>query len=220
MLALPLPCLALVTQRQLCTQVPLEQQAEQALDGGVDLVQLREKDLPAGELLKLAERLRQITRGRALLVVNDRADVALACGADGVQLGEESMPVGAVRKVAGRGLLVGRSVHSVAGAVQAEREGADFLVVGTIFPTSTHPDAAASGPGLLEEVGRQVRVPYLAIGGVTADNAASCIAAGASGVAVITAILGMPDPAASARALSESLQQAWARRSAARAGAG
>src|SRR5690606_17494468 len=134
--------------------------------------------LAAGPLLALAERLRDITRRRALLFVNDRVDVALACGADGVQLGEDALPVAAARKVTGRRLLIGRSVHSAAGAEEAARAGAALLVAGTIFPSSSHPGEPAAGPGLLAEVRARVEVPLLAIGGVTAANAGSVTAAG------------------------------------------
>ena len=131
---LPVPCLALVTDRRLCPPGSLADRVERAIAGGVDLVQLREKDLPAGELMALARELRRVTRGRALLLVNDRVDVALACEADGVQLGEAGVPANVARKLMGPELLIGRSVHGEAGARQAEADGADFLVVGTIFP--------------------------------------------------------------------------------------
>lgn len=185
-----------------------------ALDGGVNLVQIREKDLPGALLLALARRLRELTRERALLFVNERVDVALACAADGVQLGEEGVPVEAARRVA-PGLLVGRSVHSVEGALEAQEQGADLLIVGPIFPTGSHPVASAAGIRLLAAVAERVRTPCLAIGGVIPENVASVMAAGAWGAAVISAILGAPDPHRAAGALREAMDRFRAQRPAA-----
>lgn len=210
---LPTPCLALVTDRSLCSGDTLVARVEAAVSGGVDLVQLREKDLPAGELYCLTLEIKDVIGGRAMLVVNDRVDVALAAGVDGVQLPESGLPVGATRRLLQRGMVIGRSVHSVEGAVQAEAEGADFLVLGTIFPSRSHPGAEGAGVGLISHVRKQVRAPVLAIGGVDQTNAASCLEAGADGVAVISSILGAPDPGDAARGLKEALRQAWARRS-------
>ncbi|MBI2965534.1 MAG: thiamine phosphate synthase [Chloroflexi bacterium] len=164
-----------------------------AIRGGVNLVQLREKQMAAGELLVLAREIRKICRSRgALFYVNDRLDVALACDADGVQLGERSLPVDAVRSVAGTRLLIGRSVHSVEGAVAAG--DADLLVLGTIYPSASHPGEPASGTGLIREVTHATSVPVVAIGGITPANAGAVMEAGASGVAVVGVILGSKDP--------------------------
>ena len=156
------------------------------------MVQLREKDMAAGELLVLARRLREICASRALLFVNDRLDVALACEADGVQLGERSLPVAAARMVAGRRLLIGRSVHSVEGAIAAK--DADLLVLGTIYASASHPGEPASGLGLIRGAVHATSLPVVAIGGINPANAAGVIAAGAAGVAVVGAILGAKDP--------------------------
>lgn len=212
MAELPIPCLCLVTDRHQCDsdESGLEDVVAQAVEGGANLVQLREKDLPAGRLLALAQRLRVLTSGRALLFVNDRVDVALASGADGVQLGEEGFPVDAARRVSGNRLLVGRSVHSVEGAMAAEAEGADLLVVGTVFTTASHPGVAATGVGLLEQVRDRVRIPYLAIGGVNVGNVQSVIEVGASGAAVISAITRSPNPRQVVRDMLERMTDAWA----------
>ena len=201
MAELPAPALCLVTDRRQCGGRRLEEVVAAAVDGGVDLVQLREKDMPAGRLLALARCLRGLTRGRALLFVNDRVDVALASDADGVQLGEEGLPVEAARQAAAGRLLLGRSVHSVEGAVAAEAEGADLLLAGTIFPTSSHATAPIAGLGLLERLRDRVAIPYLAIGGVNEGNVDAAIDAGASGAAAITAITMAPDPAEAVKAL-------------------
>lgn len=206
----PLPCLALVSDRTLCEDVPLAEKVAQAVAGGANLVQLREKDLPAGELLRLAQSLRQITAGRALLLVNDRLDVALAAGADGAHLPERGLPVAQARRLLGPDAIIGRSVHSLAEALRAQEEGADYVQVGTIYPSRSHPDVPPVGPWLIEEVTRQLRIPVLAIGGVTAENVAEVMRAGAAGVAVISAILASPSPQLAAEALWRAIEAAWA----------
>ena len=178
-----------------------------AVEGGVDMVQLRKKDLPGRVLLEVGQRLKQAIEGRALLIVNERVDVAQACDADGVQLGEDGLPVPVVRRLLGEGKLIGRSVHSVAAAMQAESEGADFLVVGTIFTTGSHPGAKPAGVELLAQVAEQVKVPFLGIGGVTADNVPEVMEAGASGAALITAILNAQDPRWAAAHIKERMAE-------------
>ena len=212
MATLPLPCLCLVTDRHQCEGRRLEDVVEAAVEGGANMVQLREKDLTAERLFTLARVMRELTRGKALLFINGRLDVALACDADGVQLGEEGLPVDAARQVAGERVLMGRSVHSVEGALEAEAKGADLLVVGTIFPTGSHSGSGPDGIGQLEQVSSRVHIPFLAIGGVTAKNVESVITAGASGAAVITAITRSQDPARATRELTERMKEAWASR--------
>lgn len=201
------PMLILVTDRHRVAGDDLAPAVDRAVAGGVRLVILREKDLPASDLFLLACRLRSITRGRALLVVNDRVDVALATEADGVHLGETGLPIAAARQLgAGRSpFLVGRSVHTSQGATRAEAEGADYLLAGSIFSTASHPEQQPAGVAFLAEVAGKSGIPVYAIGGVTAANAGECIRAGAQGVAAISAILGAPDPEAAARELSAAL---------------
>lgn len=178
-----------------------------AVKGGVNMVQLREKDLAGGELLDLARRLKVAIAGKALLFVNDRVDVALACGAEGVQLGEKALPVEAVRRIGGDRLLIGRSVHSLEGALEAAATRADLLTVGTIFETASHPGTPAAGVGLVRSIASKVTLPLIGIGGIEAENAAQVMAAGASGVAVIRAVLGAHDPEAAARRLWEAISR-------------
>ena len=199
------PCLCLVTDRKRTKSGDAAATVAASLDGGVGMVQLREKDMPPFELLRLARRLRLVTRGRALLVVNDRVDVAMLSGADGVQLGETALDVADVRKLVGPDMLIGRSVHSEVGAVDAECQGADFLVLGTVFETASHPDGRVGGLDLVREVTEAVGIPVLGIGGITPANAASVMEAGASGAAVITAITMSDDPRTAASDLSAAI---------------
>ena len=202
---IPLPCLCMVTDRTRTASGDVVETVSAAVDAGVGMVQLREKDMPAGQLLELARKLRVVTEGRSLLIVNDRLDVALLSGADGVQLGEEAMGVAEARKLIGPNLLVGSSVHSVEGAAAAESNGADFLVLGTLFETTTHPGVETGGLALVEAVTRRVRLPVLGIGGITPANVRSVIDAGASGAAVIAAISMADDPRAAACSLYQAI---------------
>jgi len=208
---IPAPSLCLVTDRRLCSSGSqgLEKAVAGAVRGGVDLVQVREKDLSGVRLLELAGRLRRVTEGSALLFVNGRVDVALACGADGVQLGEDAIPVEAARRVAGDALIVGRSVHTLEGALEAEQAGADFLFVGTVFPSGSHPDGETVGTQLLSEVSKRVRIPFLGVGGIDSSRVSQVMAAGASGAAVISAILSAPDPREAASYLRGAMDEAW-----------
>ena len=182
---------------------------EAAVQGGAAMVQLRERNLPAGRLYELAGRLREITRDRALLMVNDRVDVALAAGADGVQLPEDGLGVEAARTAGGGRLLVGRSVHSVDGAISAESEGADLVVAGAIFETPSHADLEPQGADLLRQISGRIGVPLLAIGGVSSENVDVVLERGASGAAVITAITESDDPMAAARGLIGRMASPW-----------
>jgi thiamine-phosphate pyrophosphorylase len=209
---LPQPCLCLVTDRSVTDGdlAELVDRAAQAVQGGVDLVQLREKDLPAGELLGLAASLMDAISGRARLIINGRADLALAAGAQGVQLGEDGPPVSAARKTLGDRALIGRSVHSESAASQAVADGANFLIVGTMFASRSHPSEEPAGTELMRQISRNSGLPLIGIGGITPENAPEVIQAGGSGVAVITSILAASDPEATAKRLREAICEAWA----------
>ena len=210
---LPIPCLMLVTDRSLCGGADgLVAAVEAAVQGGADAVQLREKDLPPEDLLPLARRLRQATLGRALLLVNGSLDVALAVEADGVHLPASALSVWRPREavpVDGQGFLVGRSVHSLEAARRAEAEGADYLVAGPVYETRSHPGREPAGLSLIEGITRRVRVPVLAIGGVNAGRVDEVVRAGASGVAVISAVLAAADRRAAAGDLRRALDAVW-----------
>ena len=205
-----LPSLCLVTDSKRFS-VPVEDVVEQAVEAGVNMVQLREREMSSERLLELAISLRDITRGKALLFVNRRVDIAVASGADGVQLGEESVPILVVRRMGG-GLIIGKSVHGVKKALQAERDGADFLMAGTIFPTDSHPGLPTRGLEFIRQLRRSVSIPLLAIGGIRLDSIASVMESGASGAAAIGAIGGAPAPGKAAEDLLKAMNDAWAAR--------
>ena len=207
--SIPRPALCLVTDRRLCHDAPLVQKVALAVEGGVNIVQLREKDLPGRPLLDLAMKIRHAIDGNALLVVNERVDVALLSSADGVHLGEEALHPSDARSLVGDGMIIGRSVHDYEGALEVQREDADYLIVGSIFATRSHPGQTPQGLPLVQRLTPRLRIPFLGIGGINAENAADVIRAGASGVAVISAILASPQPKEAARRLKCAVLSAW-----------
>ncbi len=202
---LPWPCLCLVTDRRLGGKELLVSKVAHAVAGGVNLVQLREKDLPGRPLLNLATELRAVISSSTLLLINERVDVAAAARADGVQLGEEALPTKEARKILGPEALIGRSVHSEQGAKLADAEGADFLLVGTMYATSSHPGHEPAGPDLIRRIAASCSLPLMGIGGINEANLGPVLEAGAQGVAVISSILASPDPEKAARGLRQAM---------------
>ena len=184
--------LYLITDRSLFPAADLLLTAvEDALKGGVKAVQLREKDLETGALLKMARLLRDLTeKYNARLFINDRVDIALVVRADGVHLSRESIPAHAARKIAGNKFMIGVSTHSISEACEAEKEGADFITLGPVFRTpSKMRYGEPVGVNTLKEVKAKVSIPVFAIGGINVDVAKKVREAGADGVALISAIL-------------------------------
>ena len=224
-----LPCLCLVADCSVVAPDELPGRVAAAVDGGVSMVQLRAKEMPGGLMLSLALELARTIDGRATLLVNERVDVAATAKVPGVQLGEQALAARDARQLLAPGSLVGRSVHSVEGAMQAAADGADFLVVGTMFQTGSHPGEAPAGPQLMRNVAARVGgadgPPLIGIGGITPDNVDAVIGAGASGVAVIRSILSADDPRTAAEQMRLALAESWQRHGAlldngARPGAG
>ena len=178
----------------------LEAFLEAAVRGGVDQVQVREKGLPDGELLRILERARAITRRLGIpMVVNDRADLAVLVGADFVHVGQDDLPSDAVRRL---GVSVGLSTHARAEIDTAE---ADYIGVGPVFATPTKPGRPPVGLELVRYAADNARRPWFAIGGIDASNAADVVAAGARRIAVVRAIGEALDPEAAARELRAAL---------------
>jgi thiamine-phosphate pyrophosphorylase len=195
--------LYLCTDRLLSKGRPITQAVEAAIAGGVSLVQIREKEAETRGFYNIARELRSLTKRHGIpLVVNDRIDIALAIEADGLHLGQTDMPLEVARRLVGENMFIGISASTVEEALTAERGGADYLGVGAVYPTGSKADAgAAIGPGRLREIRAAVRLPLVAIGGICPANAGQVMAAGADGVAVISAILSQPDIQAAAAAL-------------------
>jgi thiamine-phosphate pyrophosphorylase len=206
---LRLPILCFVVGPADVKEGEIEATVASAVAGGVTMVQLRAKEMPAGQLLDLARRLKTLTRGKALLVINDRLDVAIAAEVDGAELPEAGLPTIAARGLIGKHAVLGRSVHSVEGAVQAAREGAEFVIAGTVFKSPSKPDAKPAGTAVVTEISKAVTIPVVGIGGITAANVGDVIKAGGGGVAVISAIARAADPKVAAEELSQALKEAW-----------
>lgn len=191
--------------------VPLEEALWLAALGGADVIQIREKKAPALAVYEFALSLLARLDERQVpsrVFVNDRLDVAMAVGAAGVHLAAKSIPVAAARKIVdqvGGGLIVGCSVHSLEEAVAAEAAGADYVTFGHIFPTASHPGLPPKGVRQLAQVVEAVSIPVVAIGGMDASNVGEVLATGASGVAVIGAVLEAQDPRAAAERLKEAM---------------
>jgi thiamine-phosphate pyrophosphorylase len=199
--------LCLVTDRAQTRGRDLVGVVVECLAAGLPAVQVREKDLGAAELAALCRRLRVPTRERgALLIVNDRVDVALAVGADAVQRTGASLAVDDIRAITGPRLRIGASVHSLDDAVDAEAKGADWIVFGPVYDTpSKRRYGAPQGLDALAKVTGRVRLPVIAIGGVTPERVREVRAAGAHGVAAIAAILNAPSPADAVRHFLDAL---------------
>jgi thiamine-phosphate pyrophosphorylase len=177
--------------------------AAEALAGGASVLQLRVKGRPAGEVLEAAQRLVALARGRALVIVNDRADLAVLAGADGVHVGDEDLPVAAARAVAGPDLLVGRSTRTLADGLAALAVGADHVGFGPVFATATKRiEEAPRGLAMLAEVARRLPAPVVAIGGIGLDTIGPVAAAGAAAAAVIGALFDGGEPRRRAEALA------------------
>lgn len=201
----------LVTQANRSRDRSTEEIVAAAIDGGVTAVQLREKNATVRERYELATELREQTRTAGVtFIVNDRVDIAAAVDADGVHLGDDDLPIPAAREVLGSERCIGRSVSTVEAAEAAERAGADYLGVGAIYATTSKdvPDAEAEiGIETVADITAVVDVPIVGIGGVTPENARDVVAAGADGVAVISAITAADDPAAATRQLADTVEE-------------
>ena len=190
------------TDRGLMSSATIEENVEAALTGGATVVQLREKHCSSREFYELAVRVRAIARRfGAPLIVNDRVDIALAAGADGVHVGQSDLPCAAVRRLVGEGMLVGVSAGSVAEALAAAREGADYLGVGAMYATGTKEDAGLVTMEELKNIRRAVELPIVVIGGIIKATLGNFKGMGIEGIAVVSAIAAQKDPTAAAREL-------------------
>jgi len=201
----------LVTQASLSAGRTTDELVADAIAGGVGVVQLREKDRSARERYELGQELRELTREAGVtFIVNDRVDLAQALDADGVHLGDDDLSVSVARDLLGDDALIGRSVSTVEDAREAAAAGADYLGVGAVFATGSKDDIDddehAVGTDRVAAIADAVDIPFVGIGGITAENATEVVQAGADGVAVITAITRADDPAAATANLVDAVE--------------
>ena len=176
--------------------------AGQIIEGGARVIQLRDKQSKKGEMLLIAEKLRDLcSQAGVLFIINDYLDLAMAVDADGLHIGQEDLPLPVVRRELPIDKIVGCSVTTLVQATKAQNEGADYIAVGSIFPTTTKREATVVGVNILKELKRIVSIPLVAIGGINQNNVGEVVAAGADAVAVISAVLGEKDVRGAVRKL-------------------
>ncbi|MHB8059007.1 MAG: thiamine phosphate synthase [Desulfuromonadaceae bacterium] len=201
--------LYLITDRHQAGGRPLAEVVRAALEGGVRAVQLRGKDLAVTELYRLAVELRRLTSDfGAALVINDRPDIALAADADGVHIGVSSLPVAAVRRIMGGNRVIGYSAHAIEEALRAEADGADFVTFGPVFHTpSKVAYGAPCGVKKLAEAASVLKIPVIALGGISPANITETLSADIHGIAVISAVLAAASPRAAAASLLAKIEE-------------
>ena len=194
--------LYLCTDRGLMTSATIEESVEQALKGGVTVVQLREKSCSSREFYELALRVKAITgRYQVPLIINDRVDIALAVDADGVHVGQSDLPCAVVRAMMGPDKIVGVSASSLQEALQAQKDGADYLGVGAMYATGTKDDAKIVSMEELDAIRKSVSLPIVVIGGINQRTIPNFKHKGIEGIAVVSAIVAQQDVEGAARGL-------------------
>ena len=197
-----------VTDRSHLGEKSLYTAVEEALEGGVTFLQLREKHLPEEEILAEAKALLPLCHAHGVpLIINDSVDIALAAGADGVHVGQEDLEAGMARERLGPDKILGISAHNVEEALRAEKAGADYLGVGAMFPTGTKHNVVPTSPETLKAICAAVSIPVVAIGGVGADNLPQLSGCGMAGAAVVSAIFSQPNCRAAAQQLRKILTE-------------
>ena len=197
-----------VTDRSWTRRLTLYSQVEQALQGGVTMVQLREKNLSETEIIAQAKELLELCRSYNVpLIINDNADIALKVGADGVHVGIEDAPVAEIRKKAGGDFIIGATAKTVEQAQAAQAAGADYLGVGAVFPSPTKQNAIRITAEQLKEICTSVNIPAVAIGGIGLQNMDELAGGGMKGFAVVSAIFGAEDVKTAAEKLKEKAKE-------------
>jgi len=177
-----------------------------AIDGGAEVVQLRDKNLPAKELIKVGLELQDLCRRKdVIFIINDRPDVALAVNSDGVHLGQDDLPIAVARRIMAPEKIIGVSTHTIKQALEAEEQGADYIGVGPVFATPTKSEYKPVGLELVSQVKEKLSIPFVAIGGIDEKNIDEVIAAGAECAAVVRAVMAARDPAEAAKKLKKKL---------------
>lgn len=200
--------LYLVTDRTWLNGESLESVVEAAIEGGVNVVQLREKNASREEYVKIAKSIGTITKKYSIpLIINDDIEVAITAGADGVHLGMSDTDVITARRLVGKDFIIGVSARTVETAVAAERDGADYLGVGAVFGTSTKADAKTINVNIFKTIVKSVSIPVIAIGGVNGTNVIQLKDSGAAGIAVVSAILAQKDKKAAAETLAKLIKE-------------
>ena len=193
-----------VTDRRWTGEKTLYQQVEEALEGGVTFVQLREKELDQEHFVQEARQLKELChKYNVPFIINDNVEIALEVGADGVHVGLEDRPVSEIRALAGPDFIIGATTKTVEQAQEAQRQGADYLGIGAVFPSSTKTNALRITNEQLRIIRSSVNIPAVAIGGLTLENMDEVAGSGVDGVALVSAIFGAQDICEASRALKK-----------------
>lgn len=198
--------LYLVTDRNILKNTDICTAVEDAIKGGVTVVQIREKDIKTLDFYNVAKKIKDVTdKYNIPLIINDRIDIALAINTDGVHLGQDDMPCSIARRILGKDKIIGISASTLEEALKAEKDGADYIGVGAIFSTNTKKDADDVSIETLKEIKRKVSIPVVAIGGINRENVTLLKETNIDGVVVISDILGREDIYTSAKGLFDKL---------------
>ncbi|MBW7572134.1 thiamine phosphate synthase [Caproiciproducens faecalis] len=199
--------LYLCTDRELMTAATVEESVEQAILGGCTLIQLREKDISSREFYETALAVKKVTEHYHVpLIINDRLDIALAVGADGVHVGQSDLPCTVLRRILGEEKIIGVSASTLEEAVQAEKDGADYLGVGAMYATGTKTDAVIVSMQKLCAIREAVKIPIVVIGGINLKTAPAFCNIGIDGLSVVSAVIAQPDIREAARGLLQIFQ--------------
>lgn len=197
-----------VTDRKWTGEKTLYQQVEEALKGGATMIQLREKNMPQEDFLKEAREMAALChRYGTALIINDNVEVALKSGADGVHVGMEDLPVKEIRKQVPGDFIIGATAKTTEQAQRAEKEGADYLGVGAVFPSPTKKNAIRITTEELKKICSSVRIPAVAIGGITSENAGTLVGGGMAGMALVSAVFGASDIERETAGLKKKIQE-------------
>ncbi len=199
--------LYLVTDRRLMSCETVERSVELSIAGGASVVQLREKDCSSREFYELALRVKKITEPAGVpLIINDRIDICMAVDAEGVHLGQKDLPCKEARRILGEDKIIGVSAALPKEAAQAQADGADYLGVGAVFPTSTKTDTRPVTPDIIREIRAAVTIPFVVISGVNPENIRTLYGLGINGAAVVSAVIAKPDITAAAREMRKAAE--------------
>ena len=197
-----------VTDRKWTGEKTLYRQVEEALKGGATLIQLREKNMPQEDFLKEAREMAALChRYGTALIINGNVEVALKSGADGVHVGMEDLPVKEIRKQVPGDFIIGATAKTTEQAQRAEKEGADYLGVGAVFPSPTKKNAIRITTEELKKICSSVRIPAVAIGGITSENAGTLVGGGMAGMALVSAVFGASDIERETAGLKKKIQE-------------
>lgn len=198
-----------ITDRAWEGRQTLYEQVEEALEGGITILQLREKNLKEEDFIREAVELRSLChKYQVPLIINDNVQVALKSGADGVHVGITDTPVAEIRELTGKNFIIGATAKTVEQAKEAEKSGADYLGVGAVFPSSTKKTAIRITKEELQKICSSVKIPAVAIGGITDENISEIKGGGMSGIAVVSAIFGAENIKEAAVELKEKVREA------------